>query len=105
METNRNKSRSYDFTRNKFLPFYEKHCKNIQQTVVWGLFQNMMNVMEGNPNANISQKLMAFYLLVSTGSPKSACVCSANLFGPNIQSLCRYAKDSEESLGNESIIY
>ena len=57
---------SLDFIRNKFIPFYENYGPRIQETVVFGLLQHMMNVLEGRLNAKVGEKLMDFFLLVST---------------------------------------
>ena len=47
---------SSDFIKKEFAPFYAKHSHKLHCMVLFDLLKHMMNVLKGNPRANIGKK-------------------------------------------------
>ena len=84
-----------NFISNRFLSMYEKHKDKVRNTLVFGLFNNMLESYTGNMNHAKGEKAMNFWMMLHSISPQAFSAVSANLSGPRLESLRKHIKSVE----------
>ena len=97
----KNPMEASSYLRHTLAPFWIEHGEEMQNTVFFDMFQNIMERMKGKQNHQLGERAMDLLMMIDSVSPKASRILSANIHGPCVRSLRRHKKKADvTSLGN-----
>ena len=62
---------TYNFIINRFLHMYEKHGDKVKDSLIFGLFHNMLETLSGTTSHAKDEKTMNFFMMLHSISPQA----------------------------------